>query len=286
MKILYLSKGEGADYQCDMLFHGLRSLLGPDVVDVNQIGFMYKGTPHPPFFTLYALLDNIEVDRNDIEAKIRNRFFDLIVYGSIHRCKFFWDVVKATYPANRIFLIDGEDDWGIAAERGQGVYFKRELPDGYPDILPIEFCIPKEKILPTTTPKVRAMAPCDPRDRSTYIYYGSEPSYYQQYAESCFAYTMKKGGWDCCRHYEIMAAGAIPYFISLENCPQRTMNWLPKASLLTARELFDRTSQKSPDWAAMWDDDAWPRAMSDIRLALLNHLTTEAMAKYVLEQMK
>jgi len=238
---------------------------------------MYKGTPHPPFFTLYALLDNIEVDRTDIESKIRNRFFDLIVYGSIHRCKFYWDAVRATYPTNRIFLIDGEDDWGIAAERGQGVYFKRELPDGYPDILPIEFCIPKEKICRIDEVKLRVMAPCDPRDRSTYIYYGSEESYYQQYSDSYFGYTMRKGGWDCCRHYEIMAAGAIPYFARLEDCPNRTLNWLPKMNLLAARNLCDNWSLQDKEWC---------RIMDNVRQTLLNHLTTEAMAKYVLEQMK
>jgi hypothetical protein len=281
MKVLYLSHAAGADYQCDMLFHGLRSLLGPDCVDVNQIHFMYQGTPYPPFFSIYGLLPNIKVDRTDIINKITSKFFDLIIYGSIQRCQTFLGEVIASYPPSRIFFIDGEDDLTIREDmHGKGVYFKRELPDGLSWIQPIEFCIPKEKILSEMPSKIRMMAPLNPNDRSTYIYYASEASYYQQYAESFFGRTVKKGGWDCCRHYEIMAAGCIPYFEGLERCPESTMFFLPKRLLLQARALCDN-----------WREDnnlpqlqGWQEFAVRIDDHLKRHLTTEAMAKYVLEK--
>jgi hypothetical protein len=236
---------------------------------------MYKGTPYPPFFSIYGLLPNIEVDRSDIEHKIRAKFFDLVIYGSIQRCQSYLTEVLAAYPPSQIYFIDGEDDHTIRRDvKDRGVYFKRELPDGESWIRPIEFCIPKEKIRKEMPPKLNLMAPLNPYDRSTYIYYGSEDSYYKQYAESFFAKTCKKGGWDCCRHYEIMAAGCIPYFDRLEDCPTYTLNWLPRNALLEARKLCDNWNpSRIPEWQSL-----------GIRIgdALNTYLTTEAMAKYVL----
>jgi len=276
MKILYISKGEGADYECDMIFHGLRSLLGEDVVDINKIGFMYKGTQHPPFYTLYALLDDIDVDRSDIINKIRNRYFDAIVYGSVHRYREFVEEVCSVYPPSKIVFIDGEDDNVIHPMVGRGHYFKREILEKQPNIQPIQFAIPKEKILSSIPAKTRLLSPLDPRDRSTYIYYDSEAHYYEQYGESYFGRTMKKGGWDCCRHYEIMAAGALPLFDRLEECPEWTMFWLPKKELLEAKRLFEH-----------WDTDRLPeygRLLCEVRDILRRELTTEAMAKRILEK--
>jgi hypothetical protein len=259
-----------------MLFHGLRTLLGPDCVDVNKLEFMYQGWPHPPFYTVYSLLPDIPVDRDNIEDKLRNKYFDLIVYGAIQRCQSYFDLVKEVYFRDNIFLIDGEDDGTISPLRGQGRYFKRELQVPDEDLHPIEFAIPEEKIIPPKLEaKERLMAHCDPRDRSTYVYYGDESKYYHQYATSYFGYTMKKGGWDCCRHYEIMAAGALPYFANLENCPIRTLNWLPKNWLLEARNLYDAWDADSPQ--------RWLDFMEVVQFVLREDLTTIALAKRILE---
>jgi len=278
MKILYISKAEGADYLCDMIFHGLRSLFGPDVVDVNKIHFMYKGTPYPPFFTVYGNLSEIEVDRTDISRKIQTQYFDMIVYGSIQRCQSYLDEVCSTYPAHRIAFLDGEDDNVICSVRGRGLYFKRELDVPDTDLLPIQFCIPKEKILPEIPPKTRLMSLLNPADRTTYTYYASEAVYYQQYAESYFGRTMKKGGWDCCRHYEIIAAGCLPYFENLESCPPRTLGFLPKNNLLHARIMHDTWEQMDQRY------DIWLELMLKVQESLRAHLTTEAMARYLVER--
>lgn len=267
---------------CDMLAHGLRSLLGPDFVDVNKLTFMYQGEPHPPFFTVYATLPDIPVDREDILHKIRTVYFDAVIYGSIQRYREHLPLVTEIYPPERIAFIDGEDDHVVFHDAlGRGHYFKRELDRCQHDsrILPIEFCIPKEKIRPTIPTKTHLMAPCDPRDRATYRYYASETSYYDQYAVSYFGYTMKKGGWDSCRHYEIMAAGALPYFADLESCPLWTLNWFPKTSLLVARVIHDNWKGRPED------EDDWAKLMSNVRTVLANDLTTEAMAKRILEKL-
>jgi hypothetical protein len=274
VRVLYLSGATGADYQCDMLMHGLRSLLGADLVDAPRIPFMYRDWPHPPFYTVYSLLDDIPVDREDIPGKIRARYFDAVVYGSIQRYREHLPLVQECYPPNRIAYIDGEDDWSTVSP-GPGHYFKRELTDQHPaSFLPIEFCIPREKIRLDSPTKTRLMSPLIPGDTSTYIYYGNESAYYDQYAVSYFGRTRKKGGWDCCRHYEIMAAGCLPYFEGLESCPSRTMFRLPKPELLQARQLHDDNSL-----------DLWEYLMTKVRAVLLRDLTTESMARYVLEKL-
>jgi len=274
VKILYISEGAVHEYMCDMLFHGLRSLLGADVVDVNCMEFMYKDTIHGGY-TLWGLLPNLGVDREDIPGKIRNRYFDLVIYGMAHIWRAYLDEVIAAYPPSRIVFVDGCDDHNVAPVQGKGLYFKRELSeDRPPGILSIQFGIPKEKVRLEIPKKVRLMAPLDPADRSTYGYV-TEESYYQQYCESYFGRTMKKGGWDCLRHYEIIAAGCLPYFVGLEACPPRTLEHLPKADLLQAKQLHD-------NWRG--EDGAWQELMLRVRATLLEDLTTEALARRLLEK--
>ena len=52
-------------------------------------------------------------------------------------------------------------------------------------------------------------------------------SYYEQYNNSYFAYTCKKGGWDCMRHYEIIAAGCLPVFKDFDMCPKYVLTTWP-----------------------------------------------------------
>jgi hypothetical protein len=284
MKILYISKGRKPDYQCDMLFHGLRSLLGPDVVDVNRIWFMYANSFGPGKhdlsecygrgFTLYGQLpDDSNVDRTDIRKKIKNRYFDLIIYGSVHRDRSFFNKVRSNYPPSKIIFIDGEDEPGTASVLGQGIYFKRELVDA--DALPIQFAIPKEKIVPEIPMKTRQISPHAPWEIPPGPRYEKESDYYKDYGQSYFAKTRKKAGWDCLRHYEIMAAGALPYFERLEECPPRTMELLPKNELLLARQMHD-------SWPAQ--EAGWQDLIFKVRTVLKEKLTTEALAKHMLER--
>src|SRR5882724_3482615 len=302
MKVLYLSGAKGPDYQADVIYHGLRSLLGPDVVDVNRLDFMYRGYFKDwPWYTLYNLLDpEPEADRSDIESKIQDKFFDVILYGSVLRDRSYLPLVLEHYPHNRVGFIDGEDEIDtsyIGYERipeqnlhswepksGHTVprdcpYFKRELTS-VDRAYPISFGIPKEKIIDPIPEKIRLLAPCDPRDRSTFIYSPDlQADYYRQYGESYFGYTRRQGGWDCMRHYEIMAAGAVPYFEGIENCPAGMMTFIPRDNLFTARILHDNWTSSEKDI------DSYKKVLSSIRFALINYLTTESLAKYVLGKM-
>jgi len=101
---------------------------------------------------------------------------------------------------------------------------------------PLQFGIPEVKLVSDIPKKDRDCAIVIPGDASTYIY-ETESDYYADYQRSYFAITQQKGGWDCMRHYEILANGCIPYFLNLENCAADTMVFLPKNLILEAMQL-------------------------------------------------
>lgn len=244
MKLLYLSGAGGPDYQCDMLFHGLREVLGADAVDAGRLWYLYRMDVPPAIkrrlygrgFTVYGRLPDEAVDREDLEAKIRSRFFDLVIYGSVWRNLSHLPLVLSSYPASRVAFIDGEDGPEIRQEFvGAGVYFKRECTRSAAGCLPIPFAIPRDAIRESVPPKTREVATVIPGRRETYVF-DSEEAYYEDYATSIFAVTTKKAGWDCLRHYEILANGCLPYFVGLERCPSHTMISLPKRFLRRLRQ--------------------------------------------------
>ena len=294
MKILYVGIGTYPDYMCDMLLHGLRHRLGSNVVDVERPWYMYTkdvlfGAADRPQlygrgFTMYGTLpDDSEVDRADIAAKISARYFDLIVYGSIWRCRDHLEDVLQVYPAGRVAFIDGEDHTDLYNSLvGRGVYFKRELIDFYPRVRPITFAIPAEKIGTVPTIKDRVHAYIDPSRPRTYIYQ-DEASYYGDYARSMFGKTKKKGGWDCLRHYEILANKCLPDFYGIEKCPISTMVHFPKYEIFRARELI---KQKGERWFESAEGkDRWATLLSSAEKIFVKHCTTLALADYFLESM-
>ena len=164
MKVLYIAKFDLPDYQSDMIFHGLRSLLGEDCVDSNEAWYMYddmrkwwadrvpdKGMSYGRGFTMCGKLPKLNIDRTDLESKVKNHYFDKIVFGSITRCSTFFSGLTHIYKKQDIILIDGEDDQIVnAALASLARYYKREMADkniNFFDIAPINFCIPKELIV-------------------------------------------------------------------------------------------------------------------------------------------
>ena len=149
-------------------------------------------------------------------------------------------------------------------------------------IYPISYSIPEEYLVSTIPLKDQGFASLIPGKRETYIYGpGDEQQYHKDYQRSLFAITSRKDGWDCLRHYEILANGAVPYFIDLEECPLSTLTFLPKDLLLKAKRL-PGVSLGSVDMRCFPISE-----YMDIADALLvhtrKHLTTKAMARYVLQ---
>ena len=252
MKILFISKFDLPDFQNDMIFHGLRSLYGVNVIPSNDPWYMYtdmhkkwnlivpnNGMSYGRGFTLYGKLLKIPVDNSNIQKKVQDRWFDKIIYGSITRCDdYFVDVVKS-YKSNDILCIDGEDNTDINHNYSKhSVYFKRELiHTPSENIRPIGFCIPSDLIVKNIPHKEQDYGTVIPGDSSTYIF-NLEIDYFKDYQKSYFGLTHRKGGWDCLRHYEILMNGCIPYFPDISKCPQFTMTNFPKDIINITNEII------------------------------------------------
>ncbi|MDC3089659.1 hypothetical protein OA346_00200 [Candidatus Pelagibacter sp.] len=258
MKILYITNHQSLseqfnDYLSDLLLHGLREHFDINVIDFPGSWYLYKDESKKKEldtnklwgkgFTIINTLNNYDsIDRNDIEKKIQTKYFDLIIYSSARRSKPFLDnVIKFN---NKIIFIDGEDDQFIDENLSKkGLYFKRELIKDQKNLLPIQFAIPKEKILKEVNTKPKyLLAPLIPGRLNTYIY-NNEIDYYKMYQESIFALTYKKNGWDTLRHYEILMNGGLPIFLDIENCPVNTMKYFPKKDIIDIKNKYETILQ-------------------------------------------
>ena len=99
MKILFISslnekEGRLNDFMHDIVLHGLREIYGNSVIDYPGVWYMYRDEVKKrnydinnlwgKGFTLYNLLSNYQqIDRTDIENKIKTNYFDFIIFGSI-----------------------------------------------------------------------------------------------------------------------------------------------------------------------------------------------------------
>jgi hypothetical protein len=288
MKILFISSANQPDYQCDVVYHGLKMIYGSGVESVNDMWFMYDDLIADEQKYLYGLgftlygnlpsnfrnLQSPDVVRNNI----KNKLYDLIVYGSIQRDRSYLNVVLSNYQREKIVFIDGEDWLKIDLKLSKaGIYFKRELDKPIDGVFPIGFGFPENKIKKTYQQKVKQWSFNKPGNLSTYIY-KTEDSYYLNYQQSKFALTTKKAGWDCLRHYEIIANGALPYFPDLDECPVNTLTLYPKERQL---ELNKKIKDK-----VIFTDDEYNAEVNFFTSYLEKHLTTVAVVKYLLNCVK
>ena len=291
MRILYATNfldmiragGFANDYLNDLLFHGLCSLSDVEVIDSTPILHLYKSSQsnykYPLWgkaFTTCFLLDHDPnvADRTNIEDKIKDKYFDYIIYGAGNRSLNYYELAASVYDPKRIIIVDGDDSPDIKFPKlVQHTYFKREIySDEYDNLLPIHFAIPQEKIFPFISgKKQKILARSVPTEGFAGGSFDTEKEYYEDYQQSKFGITTKKAGWDCMRHYEIMANSCIPLFYNIEGCPSRTLTNLDKNLL---KECLD----------AFLDDSKTYNISKEIHSYTLNKLTTTNLAQYVLEK--
>ena len=78
------------------------------------------------------------------------------------------------------------------------------------------------------------------------------------------------------RHYEILANGCIPYFADIDYCPEMTLTQFPKEACLKIKKTM-----KMDNISDLYDENK-----EYFENYTKNHLTTKALAKYVLETIK
>jgi hypothetical protein len=148
-------------------------------------------------------------------------------------------------------------------------------------IYPFPYCIPDESIVDYDSIKNEKhviISDLIPGKRETYRFGADdEKEYNKHYQESLFAYTQKKGGWDCLRHYEILANGCIPIFEDIDQCPPYTLNTLPK-------ELIKESNNKLLPYKEEFKD-LYHKYAYKIFDHVKQNCTSSAATKFFLEKM-
>lgn len=133
-------------------------------------------------------------------------------------------------------------------------------------VWPISFAI--SEFLPINPDPVHRVSPILPG----YPYsYDSEMEYLKSYADSYLALTHRKAGWDCFRHLEIMASGSVPLMPDAAEIPPFAMVHYPKSS-------FRGIAEKAAASGGLPSQ----QLRRNLRDFFLTHLTTRAMARYVM----
>lgn len=139
-------------------------------------------------------------------------------------------------------------------------------------VWPISFSFPVSSLELARRPnaeRIRLLSEVIPGTPYSYEDYDS---YLRQYSESEFAITFKKGGWDCFRHLEIMASGAIPLMPDAGWIPSGTMVHYPKQTIeritgaLRRGDVVDSVAAR--EHLKAWFDE---------------NLTSPKMAEYILK---
>ena len=151
MKVLFLHHNQ-PDYLAESLFHGLRSLLSKDCVDVPRYDSMYapltdgmRAKLRGHGFTLYGLLEDIpELNETRFFWQKDLDSYDLVVIANIEsQWELLWRLAAIIFP-KRLVILDGSDSpaffpfislawrfrnipWSYFTPISRFKYFKREL---------------------------------------------------------------------------------------------------------------------------------------------------------------
>lgn len=143
MKILFITH-EYPNYVPDLLLHGLRKLLGADVVEYPRKDCLYNGVlglgvcPENQLCPSWFPPDESDVDRSDLTAKISRGYFDFIVCD-IRAAPVMRELAGSA--AVRLVVVDGEDrptpippgDYVLCRRETDGSDYSIPLPMGIPE---------------------------------------------------------------------------------------------------------------------------------------------------------
>lgn len=289
LKVLFINSFAQPDYLSNMIYIGLAErddieiytyaapfFLMKDIGWDNKfvINSKWEGVKKVPGFTVYEKVTKGPIIEwsQEIKNKIQERFYDKIIFSNIWRDTTFYLEATSSYNKKDIIFIDGDDHYLTVSEAAEyGKYFKRELYSEQNNIYPISMAVPTELVQENNLNKIKLFGNIYPGVVETYNF-KTEKSYFDDYKQSYYGVTCKKGGWDCLRHYEILANNCIPYFLDLENCPPLTLHNFPKSIILETNK-YAAKNLIHPNY-------------NEINQTLLQytrqHLTTQALINYIL----
>lgn len=291
LKVLFINSFAQPDYLSNMLYIGLAERNDIELYTyaapfhlINGIGWddkfivnsKWEGVVKVPGFTVCGkvkrgpIIDYPE----EIKIKILNKFYDKIIFSSVWKDRTFYDEVIKAYNKKDVIFIDGDDhELVLEFTVNRGQYFKREHYTDRSDIKPIAMAVPDQVLLNYIPINKSQLFGCVyPGKTETYIF-KKEDTYFYDYFKSYYGVTFKKGGWDCLRHYEILANRCIPYFIDLDKCPKNTLfNW-PKKLILKTNE-YAKSCIIPLEYELL---------LEELYSYVKQNMTTSVLARYVIE---
>lgn len=294
--ILVIQAAAGPDYLADHLAHWLYQDDDLELFTSRHPEYLFDDYPKDmPLsgggFTVYRQIPHNRkqhmtlLDNETISKRITEKSFDYIIWTSGRRCQdFLSHSVNAGYESKKLIVVDGEDDTYLYTSPYY-TYYKRELVDN--SALPISFKFPSchPMLKKHYVPKSRLLANIDPRWQSSYINglapthvdyrYKVEEDYYRQYQESLFAFTTKKSGWDCMRHYEIIACNCLPVFPDFNSMPENTMIEWDRDLQFRVNTLWLYISQVNSKIDIDRGLNAWSQLMEEFRQIFSTRMKTE-----------
>ena len=139
---------------------------------------------------------------------------------------------------------------------------------------PISFCVPAENVLDSVPEKENLVAGCQYDSRA----FHDEGEYFKEYQRSLFGNTKCKAGWDCNRHYEILANGCIPNFENMDGLPANTMVDFPKDIVRRGMELMKECGPNGE----LPPRERYEPIIKELLDYTRENLTTEARVRYIL----
>jgi hypothetical protein len=273
MKILFITTinpSKQGDLLEISLLHGLRELMGNDCVDYPRKKIMYHDFSDTPKEELHGRgFSLLTTSISEINSRdIFNQKFDAVIYGDGHMYgeEPYIEGVNELADGNT-WIIDGHDLYGNAPRKilydGEEIIgtqftncFKRELIEEDDTVFPTGFGIPEERIIEMdfsikdqfyqkTAPAFSLFENInDIGGGFSHHKFEIEEEYYDDLSRSWFGLTCKKGGWDCLRHYEIIAAGSLLLFRDYDKKPKLcSPQELPCFSYRTKHELYNLMSK-------------------------------------------
>jgi hypothetical protein len=319
MKILLLSPLNNRHHTDGLemtITYGLRAILGTNFIEHPRKNILYHDFSTTPRHSLKGagftyLRDKLQDIPSIYRESLRNQSFDAVIIGTGPNYGESIDNYNLKdYKTRSIWHLDGHDLFGNAPRkiiwRGMSVIgtqysncFKRELvEDGLEqsNVYPTGFGVPGSVILPInleakdqlfqqTAPAYslfKSASECSAElgGSSTHHIFCDEDAYYHDMARSWFGLSCIKGGWDCLRHYEIIAAGTVLLFrdfaLKPKNCSPQD---LPCPSYSSPEELVNLVNKLLPNGTPTAE---YLNLLAAQRRWLIDHGTYIARAKQII----
>jgi hypothetical protein len=284
MKILFIT-APLYDYLADSQLIGFRDLFGADCVDFPRKPIMYGEFPsvYGRGFTVWSK----PIPDITPAARLLTEI-DLVIYSNYRRqIPIDWRVlVKNQAKAPRVVYLDGYDDSHV--DPVARPFFKRELLATEPGVFSTGMSVPDRLVRPLDVTGKTQLHQTHVQDTEftseTGYKFTEEKDYYDDLARSFFGITMRKGGWDCERHYEILAAGALVMFKHYDTKPASCAPQCPHfVSYTDKRDFLEKAGRLVVDGRPTAE---YHRILQAQRDWLLTNATSTGRARQLLGQIE